>query len=1218
MKFKLQAPYKPSGDQPQAIEELVDGLKKGYNEQTLLGVTGSGKSVISKTPVLIKKEGVTMNNIGEFIDQLLMQHRQQIRYVGDTEILDAYRILQKYETYSLNTENKQTSWKYITQFVRHRSPTRLYTVEAACGRSVTVTGDHNFFVLRNGFIQLVTTIHLKDTDYIPLPRIIETHNQPLTHIFLASYVSDPAGLFVSIPAFPVVWNTADSTLKPLLDRAKVFNIAHHQERISWDVFKTIQTIDPRISTDARLGLKFKKYQAPLEQPITKELLRLLGYYIAEGHAENRYLTFSTSESEILDDFTTCVQSIGLHCRKRQKIYDYVVVSKLWSCVVRTLCGGNSKTKCLPHFWPQLSCEQLAELLKAYFAGDGCAERNVISCTTASKQLASDIMYALLRFGIIARMRLRKIRLPNRNEYGTYWTVCISGQQNLSLYVDNIGFSLKRKQQAALQIIKQYGNTNVDVIPINPGLFKKIRLKLALLQKDVATACGVERSYISMLEHQIRRPSREIFERLISYFKDRASAHDNREVLDVIRQIAPLSNCYWTPVKDIVKKEGRGYVYDFAVQDNETFFAGDGGLFVHNTFTMANVIERTQLPTLVIAHNKTLAAQLCNEFREFFPKNAVEYFVSYYDYYQPEAYIPNSDTYIEKEAQINEEIDRLRHASTQAILSRRDVIVVASVSCIYNLGSPAEYEQTVLHLERGQPLNRRGMMEHLISMQFTRTPSDLKRGTFRMRGQVFELMPVNEERVYRFEIGDTIEGIEMIDPVSRKVLHEIADAWIFPAKHYVISEDLKQQAFASIRAELKERLAFFEHHGKVLEHDRLSRRTKYDLEMIEQLGYCNGIENYSRHFDGRLPGQPPYTLMEYFTHGSREFLTIIDESHMTIPQVGGMFEGDKARKTNLIEHGFRLPSAYDNRPLRFDEFEKRIGPVVYVSATPAAYERKKSTRIVEQIVRPTGLVDPEVIIRPVTGGKGNKSQVEDLVERIEGRVKAGERTLVTTLTKKMAEDLTEYLKERTIKVEYLHSEVQTLERIEIITNLRKGHFDVLVGVNLLREGLDMPEVSLVAILDGDKEGFLRSETSLVQTIGRAARNINGQVVIYADHMTGSIERALRETARRREIQVAYNKEHNITPQTIKKHIKNLLEEFGIDSIAPRSRGKRYNDKRRREVTALDLKGDTRPIAQIIADKERQMREAAKGLEFELAAILRDEIVVLKKEEMKRKK
>jgi len=625
-----------------------------------------------------------------------------------------------------------------------------------------------------------------------------------------------------------------------------------------------------------------------------------------------------------------------------------------------------------------------------------------------------------------------------------------------------------------------------------------------------------------------------------------------------------------------------------------------------TFTVANVIAKTGLPTLVIAHNKTLAAQLCNEFREIFPDNAVEYFVSYYDYYQPEAYLPSSDTYIEKEAMINQEIDRLRHACTQALLSRRDVIIVASVSAIYGLGSPKEYEKIVLHLRRGQKLSRREMLEQLIEMQFTRTNSELKRGSFRLTGQVFEIMPVNEEMIYRFEIGEKINLIELVDPLTRQIKRELPDAWFFPARHYVASPESREMAFKSIRQELEQQLQLFQKQGKILEYERLKRRVNYDLELIKNIGYCNGIENYSRHFEDRATGEPPFTLLDYFKEGTGKFLTVLDESHVTVPQIRAMYSGDKARKDILVEHGFRLPSARDNRPLTSDEFNQKIEQVIYVSATPAEFEIQNSEQVVEQIVRPTGLIDPEIIISRITGKGKEKSQIEDLLIRIDERIAKKERVLVTTLTKKMAEDLSDYLLKKKIKVKYLHSGIDTLERIEIITALRKGEIDVIVGVNLLREGLDLPEVTLVAILDADKEGFLRSRTSLIQTIGRAARNVNGQVVIYADQITESIKIAVGETERRREIQIAYNKNHGITPKTIEKTIRNILEEFGITAKAKVPKRRTLS-----ETTKLDILGDGRPVTEIIKEKEKLMREASAELEFELAAILRDEISELKK-------
>ncbi|HSX41945.1 MAG TPA: excinuclease ABC subunit UvrB [Candidatus Saccharimonadales bacterium] len=607
-----------------------------------------------------------------------------------------------------------------------------------------------------------------------------------------------------------------------------------------------------------------------------------------------------------------------------------------------------------------------------------------------------------------------------------------------------------------------------------------------------------------------------------------------------------------------------------------------------TFTAANIIQQVQKPTLVIAHNKTLAAQLTSEYRHFFPKNAVEYFVSYYDYYQPEAYMPNSDTYIEKEAQINDEIDRLRHAATQAILSRRDVIVVASVSCIYGLGSAEEYQKATLVIRKGDKLDRDILLDKLVFLQYQRNDVALERGNFRARGEIIEVMPANSQRIIRITLnGDVIEDIEEIDPVTNSPLQTLRVAVIYPSRHFVTPPDKIEAAAKSIEAELEDRLKVLKSQGKLLEEERLRRRTRYDLEMIREVGYCNGIENYSRHFDGRAPGSTPNTLMNYFPD---DFLMIIDESHVTVPQINGMYNGDRARKDVLVEHGFRLPSARDNRPLKFPEFEEKINQVIYTSATPGQYEITKTENTAEQIIRPTGLIDPELIIVPVKG------QVGDLMERVRGRIEKEERVLVTTLTKKMAEDLADYMQEQGIKVRYLHSDIETLERVEILRELRKGTFDVLIGVNLLREGLDLPEVSLVAILDADKEGFLRSERSLIQTIGRAARNVQGQVILYADVMTDSLKKAIGETNRRRAIQVKYNTEHGITPTSVKKEITSIIERELSNSVGL--------DKIEKELA----KGN---IEAMIKDKSRQMKLAAQELQFELAAILRDEVAKLKK-------
>ena len=638
------------------------------------------------------------------------------------------------------------------------------------------------------------------------------------------------------------------------------------------------------------------------------------------------------------------------------------------------------------------------------------------------------------------------------------------------------------------------------------------------------------------------------------------------------------------IKKLVEGINNGYKYQTLLG-----VTGSG-----KTFTMANVIQKVQLPTLVISHNKTLAAQLCSEFRRFFPDNAVEYFVSYYDYYQPEAYIPRTDTYIEKDSSINEEIDRLRLSATSSLLERRDVIIVASVSCIYGLGSPKDYQELVLKISKNEIFKRDNILERLINIHYERNDIDFHRGCFRVRGDVIEIFPSYLEYAFRIELwGDEIEAISEIDPLTGKVIKRRDKLIVYPAKHFVTTKDKLERAILSIEEELKQRLKHFKKEGKLLEAQRLEQRTKYDLEMLKEVGYCSGIENYSRHISGRKSGEPPATLLDYFPS---DFMMFIDESHVTIPQLRGMFAGDKSRKDSLVEYGFRLPSAYDNRPLYFKEIENYMDKVIFVSATPAKYELERSKQTVEQVIRPTGLVDPEIILKPA------KNQIDSLIAEIKKRTEKKERVLVTTLTKRMAEDVAEYLEEINIKAKYLHSEIKTLERINILKDLRLGKFNVLVGVNLLREGLDLPEVSLVAILDADKEGFLRSETSLIQTMGRAARNINGTVILYCENITGSIRRAVKETNRRRKIQLEYNRKYEIIPKTITKPV----EEFAIiNNINDFEDFSTVNEEHEKYLSQSNL-------WLLIKSLEKEMKQAARNLDFERAALLRDEIRRLKKE------
>jgi len=611
-----------------------------------------------------------------------------------------------------------------------------------------------------------------------------------------------------------------------------------------------------------------------------------------------------------------------------------------------------------------------------------------------------------------------------------------------------------------------------------------------------------------------------------------------------------------------------------------------------TFTVANVIEKVGRPALVISHNKTLAAQLCSEFKDFFPENRVEYFVSYYDYYQPEAYIPQTDTYIEKDAKINDEIDRLRHAATQSIIENRDVIIVASISCIYGLGTPEDYKNTLVKIEKGQEIERDDFLEKLVKLYYERNDMELTRGRFRVKGEVIEIHPVDRDNLlYRIEFfGDEIDDISAVDPSNGKIIHKQKKLTLYPAKHFITQEEKLDEAISNIKRELRDRVDWFHSRGMDLEAQRISERTGYDMECLQQLGYCHGIENYSRHLSGRRKGEPPYTLIDYFPP---DFIVIIDESHVTLPQLKGMSAGDRSRKTSLIDHGFRLPSAYDNRPLTFEEFMAKINQVIYVSATPGIYELQKSSHVIEQIIRPTGLIDPLLTVKPL------KNQVDDLINEIKIRIEKEERVLVTTITKKMSEELAEYLKDLGIKVNYLHCDIDTLDRVEILTDLRLGEFDVLIGVNLLREGLDLPEVSLVAILDADKEGFLRSETSLIQTIGRAARNARGEVILYADNITGSIKKAMEETERRRKIQKEYNEKHGIVPQTVTKSVKNIL---GMVRIAEKKEVYKTPETKQ-FLTENEIKD-------LIKELEKAMNEASLKWDFERAAELRDEIKKLK--------
>ncbi len=1179
MDFKVISNYKPSGDQPAAIDKLAAGVRNADKYQTLLGATGTGKSVAWDEPVTVALGGdqYYRGPIGRLIDGVFgseqPEESQECRPPVPWKIL------------AWDAATGDVAWQPVTGLSRHRSPERLFRLTTHCGREVSVTADHSVWVLREGQVHLLPGDQVQTGDALPLPRRIPAPSQPLQSLNLISLLrtgSPDLKRTASVKmqpglSLPDKW---EAVVAPFYEKPhqKLWRVRVQDEGMSLAAGAAL--LDTRGVVLSDLRLQGGRYCRSAALEISRDLGILWGQYLAEGHASPGFALLSVRDPEVQQEVQRCLVSCLVPFFRRPD-GDFVIGERVWRDMLFLLMGSGSASKHLPSCWPALSDPHLAAVLRGYFEGDGGVDGGAVTAVTLSRTLAYDVAEALLRFGIWARVRPVQKRKPN-GERGRYYKVTISGADNLNRFAEEIGFISRRKTQA-LQASLHTGNTNVDLVFGVGSRLKQERLHLGLHQREVAERAGCGRAMISAVECGKRDPSQKLFVRICAALEIQDAA------------FCGLANVHWSPVVGaepvIAEKQ---HVYDFSVAGYETFLTGSGGLFVHNTFTAANLIERVQKPTLVIAHNKTLAAQLCSEFRDFFGQNAVEYFVSYYDYYQPEAYIPQTDTFIEKDSAINDEIDRLRHSATQAVLERRDVVIVASVSCIYGLGAPEEYARIILKFERGKEYDRDDMLRRLIDMQFTRNDLVLTRSTFRVRGDVLELQPADEEIVVRVEFfGDEVEKITTVDPLTGEVQSSKDEITIFPASHFVSSPERQERAIIGIEEEMIQRVALFKQQGKLLEAQRIEQRTRFDLEMIREVGYCNGIENYSRWFDGREPGSAPSTLLDYFPD---DYLIVIDESHQTLPQLRAMYNGDKARKDTLIEYGFRLPSAGDNRPLKFEEFQERVGQCVFVSATPAAFEREHSEQIVQQIIRPTGLIDPEIIIKPIKG------QVDDLLHEIQMRTAKGERVLVTTLTKKMSEDLTEFLLDLNIKVNYLHSDVHTLERTEILRDLRLGIYDVIIGINLLREGLDLPEVSLVAILDADKEGFLRSETSLIQTIGRAARNLGGQVIMYADRITGSMERAIGETTRRRAIQEAHNTEHGITPYTVNKAVREVLESKKIAE-----QKSYYNVSRTRNPETLPLD----QIMSALADIEKEMKQAARSLEFERAAELRDELSRLKK-------
>jgi len=1184
-RFQMVTDLPPRGDQPKAIEQLVESIQAGNKYTTLLGVTGSGKSVAPETPVLLRVDGrVRVEPIGPFVDALMERGAGHVRREGDTEVLPASCVGTRVEAFSFDPATGRTGWKPVRAFLRHRSPSLLWRVTTACGREVTVTGDHNFFVARNGRLVLVSTAEVREGDFLPVPRALPEPEQPLGSVHPEVAGGDGRDV-------PVPWRHRAEPAKLPLARSA----------------------GPAAGVKERARTVRGGAQAAYPFALSEPFLRLLGYFVGGGHGEEGCFVLSCKEPEGGSDFLRAVETLGLPWSHTPGDSEYRVWSGLWSRLLTAWCGREARSKRLPPFWPELSNAQLAQVLRAYFTVRGKVERDAVVTATASPQLACDLAYALLRFGIVARMRRRPSARPGRAS----WTVRVSGPEAVRRFREAIGFASSRKEARLDTRQPRTAGSRVDGVPWDGKALRQLRRRLGVSQQVLSHRVGCTPSRVRGWEAGRRLPSPREAEAVVRALREEAHFREDWAGLRQLQEVEGLLRVFWTPVGRVERLPGEGFVYDLSVEEDETFLAGFGGLFVHNTYTMARVIERIQKPTLVIAHNKTLAAQLYSEFRQFFPHNAVRYFVSYYDYYQPEAYVPQTDLYIAKDASINDEIDRLRHATTKALMERRDVIVVASVSCIYGLGRPEDYREVVLVLRRGERRTREEILRRLVDVQYERNDVDFARGRFRVRGDVIEVFPSYEERAVRVELfGDEVDRILELDPLTGEVLEEKDVVAIWPAKHWVTTEDRLERALRSIEEELQERVAWFRSQGKLLEAQRLEFRTRYDLELLRETGYCPGIENYSRHLDGRAPGERPGCLLDYFP---RDYLMFIDESHVTVPQIKGMHEGDRARKKNLVDYGWRLPSAYDNRPLRWDEFEQLIHQCVFVSATPGPFELEVSSRVVEQIVRPTGLVDPQVEVRPARG------QVDDLLAEIRSQVERGERTLVTTLTKRMAEDLTAYLQEMGLKVHYLHSEIDTLERVQILKDLRLGTYDVLVGINLLREGLDLPEVSLVAVLDADREGYLRSETALIQTMGRAARNVSGRVILYADEVTESMRRAIEETNRRRQIQLRYNEEHGITPQTVQKPIRDLIDLEQVAEPTPEYRPRSGEVLTAEELVRLvEEQGATVPweVARLLllspeeleatVDRlEREMRRAAANLEFEKAAKLRDQIAELRK-------
>jgi excinuclease ABC subunit B len=1161
MDFKLVSSFKPTGDQPKAIKQLVQGIKNKKQFQTLLGVTGSGKSLHYDELIFIEdKKGVIIKEkIGKFVEETFNKPKKQ----SDTFFEN---IKSDYSIISFNPKNFLIKKEKIQQISKHKSK-NLFEITLDDLSKIRITKDHNCYRFNNLKFELCETKDLKIGDVLPCSNIFYAKDIDCEYINLFDYNPN-----VKVNIKNLVLN-----YDPNYKKLKLF-LKHIHRSYNWKIKQIIEETNERgisvnelydfldllklkledVNKNIRIITKGEDKLNPLIK-IDENLLSFIGLYISEGHVTKRYIIISNSNKLLQDKNKELFDLYNLNYNIRNK-NDIQFNSVLFSNFFE-IFGKSSYFKKIPSLLYNFSDKQLSLILRSIFDGDGWVENNSIHLMSASNELIYDVKNILLKYNITSRISIKKVKYKELTK--KYLKLNISGKQNLMNFKKHVSFLIKYKKKKLNKIVNRKSNTNVDLIYNSYSFFKQIRKKYQLHQKDIARICECNRSYISMIENNLRNPSKDLFSRLVEWLVIKNKSYS---------YLKNLTNYNFRKIINIKKiKNNYDYVYDLSINNNETFMAGNGNIFVHNTFTMANVIEQVKKPTLVLAHNKTLAAQLYNEFKDFFPENRVEYFVSYYDYYQPESYLPVKDMFIEKDSSINPKIEQLRMSATASLLSRKDVIVVASISCIYGLGNPEYYKGLGFEISLNEKFSRQELIKRLVKIQFERNDIELIPGRFRVKGNTIDFIPGYQNNIIRIELfGDKIDRITELEKTSNKQVDTFKYFNIFPARHFVTPDSETKRALSAIRNELDEELPKLD----MIQAHRLKQRTMYDLEMIEETGMCKGIENYSRHFDNRKPGEKPYTLLDYFPE---DFLFIIDESHQSIPQANGMYKGDYARKKNLVEYGFRLPCAYDNRPLKFIETQKYFRNVVFVSATPAAYELQKSNEVVEQIIRPTGLIDPVVEIRPI------KNQMPDLIIEINNAIEKGHRIIITTLTKKLAEELTDYLAEKKIKTRYLHSEIKTLERSEIIRELRLGKFDVLVGINLLREGLDIPEIGFIGILDADKEGFLRDARSLIQIIGRAARNVDSKVVLYADKITDSIRKAIAETNRRRKIQVEYNTKHNIVPKTIIKAIKE------------------------KEVEIKDVKHiPKKDVPNLIVELENEMDQVADRLDFERAIEIREKI------------